>query len=116
MKTRLKTLLCFMLVLALSASLFTLSAAASGTYQLSLDETCHGMIVHEFDEVVVDPGFNKAIGSFCTGLNYSYDGQYLLVDGTPAAKGNFWLNGTATLMTTHSIFLLKLPPPVPHRK
>lgn len=98
MKTRLKTLLCFMLVLALSASLFTLSAAASGTYQLSLDETCHGMIVHEFDEVVVDPGFSKAIGSFCTGLNYSYDGRYLLVDGTPAAKGNFWLNGTATLI------------------
>lgn len=98
MKTRLKLLLCFMLIFALTASLFSISAAASGTYQLSTNETCHGMIVHEFDDIIADSGLSQAIGSFCTGLNYSYDGCYLLVDGTPAAPGNYWLNGTATLI------------------
>lgn len=98
MKSRLKLLLCFVLVFALSASFLSLSAAASGTYNISADETCHGLIVHEFRAEIVDPGFTQAIGSFCSGLNYSYDGRYLLIDGTPASTGSFWLNGTATLI------------------
>ena len=98
MKTRLKFLLSFILILALSVSMFTLSAAAAGTYKLSVNETCHGMIVHEFDEIISDSGLSRAIGSFCTGLNYSYDGRYILVDGTPATSGTFWLRGTAQLI------------------
>ena len=98
MKTRLKFLLSLMLILALSASMFTLSAAASGTYRLTVNETCHGIIVHEFDEVIADSGLNRAIGSFCNGLNYSYDGRYILVDGIPGSAGTFWLRGTAQLI------------------
>lgn len=98
MKSRFKTLLCLILVLALSASLFTLSAAASGTYQLETNEVCHGLVVHEFDTVVADAGLNRAIGSYCSGLNYSHEGRYLLVDGCPIAAGTYWLRGTATLI------------------
>ena len=98
MKTRLKFLLSFMLILALAFSLFTLSAAAAGTYRLSPNETCHGIIVYEFDEVIADSGLNRAIGSFCNGLNYSYDSRYILVDGTPASTGTFWIKGSATLI------------------
>ena len=98
MKTRLKLLLSFMLILALSLSMFTLSAAAAGTYRISENEICHGLIVYEFDEVIADSGLNRAIGAFCNGLNYSYDGRYLLIDGTPASSGTFWLKGTATLI------------------
>ena len=75
MKSRLKLLLCFVLIFTLSASFLSLSAAASGTYNISADETCHGLIVHEFRAEIVDPGFTQAIGSFCSGLNYSYEGR-----------------------------------------
>ena len=98
MKSRFKIVLCLMLVLALSSSLFTISAAATGTYRISVEETCRGMIVHEFSNTVIDSGLSQAIGSFCPGLTYDQDGNYLVVTGTPQSAGTYWLDGTATLI------------------